>query len=264
VDVGIVQVLNDFVRAHALLAKIVVGFSSWGIVAFAAAVAALWLLDAGVGVTPMRRACGSAFVAATLGLVVDQLLFAAWPRSGPALSRPGGIVPLVTPSRDPSFPSNHTTVAFAIAFAVLFVSRRAGVVFIAWAVLIACSRVLVGVHYATDVLAGVVIGVGAATAAAYPARRLVLGLVRIAALISDPILQRIRSVRLVRDSIGSPQFRQFVVLTCGLLLLERFAIDLRDHLLDEMPVTAILGWALVVVVATGAAGRAGHHADPAA
>jgi undecaprenyl-diphosphatase len=63
---------------------------------------------------------------------------------------------------DPGFPSDHATAAFAIA-AVLLVrlGRRALPVLLA-ATALAVSRVLVGVHYPGDVLAGALLGTAAA------------------------------------------------------------------------------------------------------
>jgi undecaprenyl-diphosphatase len=63
---------------------------------------------------------------------------------------------------DPGFPSDHATAAFAIA-AVLIVrlGRRALPVLLA-ATVLAVSRVLVGVHYPADVLAGALLGTAAA------------------------------------------------------------------------------------------------------
>ena len=74
---------------------------------------------------------------------------------------PLGVLPLLSPSHDPSFPSDHATAAFAIAFGILFVTRRTGWLFLAWAVLIGISRVLAGMHFPTDVLAGAVVGLAA-------------------------------------------------------------------------------------------------------
>lgn len=55
---------------------------------------------------------------------------------------------------DWSWPSNDATIAFAIAVAVLAMSSRLGLIALPWAGLIAASRVVVGVHYVHDVLAG--------------------------------------------------------------------------------------------------------------
>lgn len=62
----------------------------------------------------------------------------------------------------PSFPSNHATAAFAFAGAVAFATRRW-----MWALpalllagLISWSRVYLGLHFPSDVLAGAVIGTG--------------------------------------------------------------------------------------------------------
>jgi membrane-associated phospholipid phosphatase len=70
-----------------------------------------------------------------------------------------GLVPIVEPLRSWSFPSGHTCSAFAAAtaLALAFRGKGGGWAFLP-AALIAVSRVYVGVHYPTDVLAGAAIG----------------------------------------------------------------------------------------------------------
>lgn len=69
---------------------------------------------------------------------------------------------------DFSFPSGHTTAAFASMTAVFLTcdKRKSWTAFI-FALLMGLSRIYLGVHYATDVLAGVVCGVVGAVAACY-------------------------------------------------------------------------------------------------
>ncbi|MGK5441374.1 phosphatase PAP2 family protein [Micromonospora sp. URMC 105] len=62
------------------------------------------------------------------------------------------------PAGDWSFPSNHATIAGALAAATLLLSRRLGLVAVALALLAALSRVFVGVHYPHDVAAGLALG----------------------------------------------------------------------------------------------------------
>jgi membrane-associated phospholipid phosphatase len=57
-----------------------------------------------------------------------------------------------------SFPSGHATTAAAVAAALWWSSRRASLALAAFALLIALSRVWLGVHYPTDVLAGLALG----------------------------------------------------------------------------------------------------------
>ena len=59
---------------------------------------------------------------------------------------------------DKSFPSDHASIAFAIAFAVYFADRRWGGVLLVLAAVIALARVFVGVHYFSDVVAGCFLG----------------------------------------------------------------------------------------------------------
>ncbi|MFG2652046.1 phosphatase PAP2 family protein [Streptomyces sp. NPDC048436] len=59
---------------------------------------------------------------------------------------------------DWSFPSNHAAIAAAAAMALLFVSRRLGVLAVVAACAMAASRVWVGAHYPHDAAAGLLVG----------------------------------------------------------------------------------------------------------
>lgn len=61
-----------------------------------------------------------------------------------------------------SFPSGHATVFFALATIIYLYDKTMGACFYVLAFVIAISRVLVGVHYSIDVIAGAVIGIGVA------------------------------------------------------------------------------------------------------
>ncbi|MEI6348812.1 MAG: phosphatase PAP2 family protein [Bacteroidota bacterium] len=60
----------------------------------------------------------------------------------------------------PSFPSGHTSDAFAIALAMSIVFPKKWVIFpmFAWAIAVGYSRMFTGVHYPTDVLGGMLLG----------------------------------------------------------------------------------------------------------
>jgi undecaprenyl-diphosphatase len=77
---------------------------------------------------------------------------------------------------DPGFPSDHATAAFAIAGVLVLRLGRWALPALLAAAALAVSRVLVGIHYPNDVLAGAVLGVAAAVLvcllAAKPPRRL--------------------------------------------------------------------------------------------
>ena len=65
---------------------------------------------------------------------------------------------LVPPLADFSFPSGHTSSSFAAATAIYAMNRKWGIVAYVFAVLMGISRLYLGVHFPTDVLAGAVIG----------------------------------------------------------------------------------------------------------
>lgn len=70
------------------------------------------------------------------------------------------IIPLIGHPGDFSFPSGHSSSAFAAAcIFARYLPRKVGVFYIVLAGCIALSRLYLGVHYPTDVLAGIFIGV---------------------------------------------------------------------------------------------------------
>lgn len=58
-----------------------------------------------------------------------------------------------------SFPSGHTSSAFAACAAILFLNRKIGIPAMAFAALMGFSRIYVEVHYCTDVLGGALVGI---------------------------------------------------------------------------------------------------------
>jgi undecaprenyl-diphosphatase len=74
-----------------------------------------------------------------------------------------GLQRIIEAQSDYSFPSGHSGASFSVAVVMLLMfPRKIGVPAIILAVLIALSRLYVGVHYPTDVIGGMLIGTAAA------------------------------------------------------------------------------------------------------
>ncbi len=58
-----------------------------------------------------------------------------------------------------AFPSGHASITFAVAAVVYFYHKRLGMFLYLFAVLVALSRVYVGVHYPFDIVAGAILGI---------------------------------------------------------------------------------------------------------
>lgn len=58
-----------------------------------------------------------------------------------------------------SFPSGHTSSAFAACAAIIFLNRKIGIPAMVFAALMGFSRIYVEVHYCTDVLGGAIVGI---------------------------------------------------------------------------------------------------------
>ncbi|MGQ0574862.1 MAG: bifunctional phosphatase PAP2/diacylglycerol kinase family protein [Pseudonocardia sp.] len=137
----------------------------------------LWFAIAGA--LAARR--GASRKAALRGLVAiagaritaNALLKPMLPRRRPAASELRAYQTLANPPTSSSFPSGHAASAAAFATAVALESPRLGAAVAPLAAAVAYSRVHVGVHWASDVAAGVAVGTGvaAATRRWWPVRR---------------------------------------------------------------------------------------------
>ena len=188
-DWSVVHDLNELVRTHDLLEDPLTLFASLAVAVYAVATVALWFVSRPEGARRLRLACVSALASAGLALLLNQAIGHLWDRSRPYAAHPHSLVLFTAPSHDPSFPSDHAAAAFAIAVSVWFFSRRLGLVFLLFAAAIAVSRVLLGMHYPTDVLAGALTGTLAAVVVCTVGRRIVYRLTELAARATDPLLQ---------------------------------------------------------------------------
>ena len=69
----------------------------------------------------------------------------------------GYFVPLIPHAADNGFPSDHTLLGAAIAFAVFQFNKKLGILLLFLAILVGAARVLAGVHHFTDIAGSIII-----------------------------------------------------------------------------------------------------------
>jgi undecaprenyl-diphosphatase len=191
--------VNSGVATHDWLEDPVTAVAGLVVPVYAVATVALWLVARPYGNPRWKLASVSALAAAGVALVANQAISHLWERPRPFVAHPALTHLLTTRMADPSFPSDHAAAAFAIAFSVLAFSRAVGGPFLVAAVLVALSRVALGVHYPGDVLAGALVGVGAALLVTTAGRPWVARLVVLASRVTDPLLRPVWA--LIRHSL---------------------------------------------------------------
>ena len=108
-------------------------------------------------------------LAALLGSGAADLLKQVFDRARPSAG--GDWTALIATPSSASFPSGHASTAFAAAAAIALLRPSLRVPAFALAALVAASRVVLGVHYPLDVIAGALIGVAVGSLVAILVRR---------------------------------------------------------------------------------------------
>lgn len=143
--------------------------AEWLIFMMPLALVLLWAGGAGAGREVALRACLAAFCA----LAINGLLGQLWYSPRPFVAGVGHTFLFHDP--DSSFPSDHATsifsVALVLAFSAVPLARRLGLAMLPLALVVAWSRVYLGVHWPKD-MAGALLMSGMMAALAHtPAAR---------------------------------------------------------------------------------------------
>lgn len=186
-DYRIYHAVNRFTADHSWLGRAFQDIETYGTILIGLAVVLLWFAARPGGDRKWKLAAASALGAAALGLLVNRVITSVYHRDRPFISHPSARV-FGPHKTDPSFPSDHTTAAFAIGVAVLLFDSVAGAVFLTVAALIGVGRVFVGEHYPGDVLGGILIGAAAAFVVVRLGRPVIALLVRLVERLTDPLV----------------------------------------------------------------------------
>ena len=157
-DFTLYKALNGYAAHHDRSEDVLRFFAMDAQYLFVALLAVLFFSTGKWRSTNARHGVVAAGFAALLGLGFAHVIGEVWDRARPYEAHPAAAHLFISPSNDPSFPSDHATAAFAIAVSIWLRNRKAGWLALALATILAVSRVAVGVHYPSDVIGGALIG----------------------------------------------------------------------------------------------------------
>ena len=159
-DGNILLFIQEFIR-NDLLSAILVPYTHM------ADIGQIWIIICAIALLfrKTRKAGAFGLVSLLLGHIVNsEILKTLIQRPRPFLDV-AGLVTIIDPPDSTSFPSGHSCASFAAVGALLRVLRKENfwpkwgtVVLSTMAVLMALSRIYVGVHYPTDIIAGRLVG----------------------------------------------------------------------------------------------------------
>ncbi len=168
-------------------------FANYGIVLFAVLlVLAWWRARSAVD---LRGEAGAVWAgsAALIALGLGQVIATLVDRSRP-YETVSSVQVLISRTTDSSFPSDHATAAGAVAAGLWLTDRTVGRWAIAGALLMASVRVYAGVHYPSDVVAGLALGTIVALVGAKPCTDL-----------GETVLRRLARVRRFAWLLGTQE-----------------------------------------------------------
>jgi membrane-associated phospholipid phosphatase len=163
-DLQLLTEINNFAQATPWLHEPMLILSTYPMVVYVALWVGTWWFARQQGSPRAMAAVIWAPIGVLLAEAVSAPLGDAVGEKRPCRTHPD-IIAIGKCGKGSSFPSDHAVVAGAVVVGLLLVTRR----LLAWvgvlaALLIAFSRLYLGVHYPHDTLAGLVLGVGVSLA----------------------------------------------------------------------------------------------------
>lgn len=164
IDFDLFQFFNGLAKQSGLFDVVVIFFASPAVylLGLGTVIVMLW------GATRKTQYYRVVFLALALliarGFIVPLIRF-FYDSPRPFITFPEITTLVAKVASEPSFPSGHATIAFALAGAVYYMKLQNVALWkyaIIIAAFIAIARVIAGVHYPSDILAGAVIGWGSA------------------------------------------------------------------------------------------------------
>ncbi len=190
---SILHTLNNFLYHHDAVEDPLLFYINVSETLFVATLGFVFLLANGERRRAWRRTAVAAGLSAGLALAVGKVISELVDRSRPFVVDPSGVHLFSGHTADPGFPSDHATGAFAVAMAIWLRNRRWGTVALIAAAVLSVGRVAIGVHFPSDVVAGAVLGCGAALL--LHARPLRARVDRLADLLGIPIERGLHHLR---------------------------------------------------------------------
>lgn len=149
----LLKAINDLAGKSSVVDAIMIFATNYAVPVFAIVLLMMWFF----GKEYMKKTVVYSALSGVLGILINVLISKIYFEPRPFVTHDDLNV-LVEHARDASFPSDHTTGAIALAFAIALRNKRIGIVMMVFALLTGFSRMYVGNHYPGDVAMGIVIG----------------------------------------------------------------------------------------------------------
>jgi undecaprenyl-diphosphatase len=162
VDWSILHALNNFLYHRDAVEDPLLSFVNASEALFLGTLVVICLAAHGPRYASWRRAAVAAGLSAGLALAIGQVIANAVDRARPFVADPSGVHTFSHHAADPGFPSDHATAAFAIAVAIFLRKRSWGIFALIVAAIVSIGRVALGIHYPSDVAAGMLLGTAVA------------------------------------------------------------------------------------------------------
>ena len=149
-DTKLFYALNDLAGKSELWDRVFIFAGNYSIIIFSAVLLLYFFIN--------RRAFWFAVFSAALSRgILTEIIRYFYNRPRPFVVLENVRVLIEKNAQEPSFPSGHAALLFAIAFAVLLFNKKHGLILFIAAVFFTLVRVIVGVHYPLDIAGGLLI-----------------------------------------------------------------------------------------------------------